>query len=1324
MTLPSSARRALRWILIALALIVALPLVAAAFVATFEISLSAGPWRDRLGEAASKRLGRTVTFEGPLELVPSLQPLIKVGGIRIANPPGFSSPEFAYLGEARLHVDLGALIGQEIRVHELSAENVRVQLERTADGRPNWRLFEGKPPPVQPSASQRTGAPDLSDVDVDVREIALRNLSVEYFAAGAGTRHYFQLEALDAAAPRGQPVTVALRGNVEKRFPYALAFTGGSVADLFQSEVNWPVKLSFEFLGTALQVNGSVVRNAQGEQVDLLVGMGTEDLTQIERLLQIKLPEVGATALSARVRWDGPRTTLSQLRGVMGRTTLDGELSFDSSGVRPRVSGRLTLPTLDLRPFLGMKPDEDDEPARSLLDTYRELEQQTFSLRALNQVDVDLDLGVERWLSLPGEVRDAQLQLNLTDGKLHAPVRATIAQVPLQGVVDADGSAALPTFLLELTAQNTRLGGLAELLAGVRGVQGDLGRFLFRLSGQGENLGQLTRTVDVRLGIADSTLSYGNVEGGRPVEFRLDDFEVRLPSAKPLTGRAKGSLLREPFDARFSAADLPTLARTLRSPFALTARASGATLQVDGTLAAPQADSGSDLRFRLAAGRAGDVGRWLGLSPKAAAPLLLAGHARATATEWRLNDYAFRLGRTRMSGEFARVALQSTPLIQARLDIERLDVPELDSMLAPAPPKPKDDAPRNTLDLPILPQGIDLTDADVQVRVARVNMKPADVTDVSFTGRIREGKMDPSPFAARIADTAFSGALALDLRGSQPQASVWVAASGVDVGDLLRKLNVAQDIEASVDSLRVQLIGRGSRLGEMLEKSDLDVNLEDGSLVLRDPTGKPLVKVDVKDGRALAEPGKPMRVDLNGSIDETPVTIGVTTGTAVSFLQGRDKVPFALRAEAAGARLQLEGKVKVPIGQAEGELELHIQGERLDTMNRLARVELPPWGPWSIGGRFVASARGYEVPDLALRVGESRLDGRGTYVSGAQRPRLDVRLSAPRVQLDDFQFGQWSPFESKDSPADAEPAEKMTVEAVRAKAKEAAAQGQRLLSRDTLRRLDAFLDVEVDEVLSGPDKLGSGTLHAQLAEGRLEFGPAQVEVPGGSAQFTATYEPTDRDVAVALQIAAERFDYGILARRIKPGTDFEGLVSLQLDVSGRARSLDNVMAHSNGRVDIALWPRNMRSGIFDLWAVNLFMALVPAVDPSKESKVNCAIGRFDLREGKLTHDAILIDTSRMRVLGQGQVDFDSEQLDFRLAPKAKSAQFFSLATPVSATGTLTDPKIGVAPGGMAQTTVRLLTSVFVVPLQKLMQGKLPRDGSDICSSGVRVLDER
>jgi hypothetical protein len=135
--------------------------------------------------------------------------------------------------------------------------------------------------------------------------------------------------------------------------------------------------------------------------------------------------------------------------------------------------------------------------------------------------------------------------------------------------------------------------------------------------------------------------------------------------------------------------------------------------------------------------------------------------------------------------------------------------------------------------------------------------------------------------------------------------------------------------------------------------------------------------------------------------------------------------------------------------------------------------------------------------------------------------------------------------------------------------------------------------------------------------------------------------------------------------------------------------------------------------------VNLLVALLPAVDPASESKVNCAVGRFDLRNGKLTQDQILMDTSRMRVTGVGNVDFATEVLAFRLVPKAKIPQFFSLATPVQVSGTITDFKIGVASSDGVETVGRLLTSIFVVPIQKLTQHSLPRDGADVCTNAMR-----
>jgi hypothetical protein len=1318
-------RRVLRWILVAIAVLLLLPPLAAVLIAWLEISISAGPWRGTIARAASDALGREVTLEGPLEFVPSLSPRLKVGGIRVANPPGFSTPEFASLGDARLWVDAKALLQRRLRVREITAQNVRVFLEIAQDRRVNWALGEARPDQARsPDGDAKAALEAAKDFRFEVETLGLRQLAVEFHNRPSGSTHFFDLDELTGAAKRGEPIRIALRGSVEKRFPYTLAFDGGTADELVQPTKPWPFQLGLQFLGTSFQANGAITRAPSGDSVEVLFGLGTEDLREIERLLQTKLPNVGATGLSGRVTADRLHVSISQLRGVMGRTTLEGDLQYDFSGKRPRVSGALSLPTLDLRPFLTGEREGPEEPPRSLLDTYRELEKVNVSLRELQLMDADLQLKVGRWLSLPGEVRDAELGIRLQDGVLRAPVQATIAGVPLRGEARVDGAAEVPSFDLQLGAQRTQLGGLAALLAGVQGVQGSVGKFLFHVSGRGENLGALTRTMDVKLAIGDGRLSYGNIEGGRPVEMRLDRLDVTLPGGRPLDGRIDGALLGEPFRARITAGDLPTVARTLRSPLEISARATGAELEVKGVLAQPQAGSGTDIQFRLVAPRAGDVGRWLGLSPKADAPARLQGSVRIRSDQWRLDDFLFRLGRSAIAGQVAQVGIGREPLIQARLNVDHLDVGELDRLRPPTQAAPKRTAEqtgkptRNMLDIPILPRGIDLTDADIDVNVKRVAMSPADVVDASFKGRIREGRMDPSPFAATYAGVRFTGAVAVDLRGSVPQASLWVAAGEVDVGRLLSTLKITDGLDARVEALRVQLIGRGSRLGEMLEKSALDAELDRGSLTLRDPSRRPLVAIALDKGLVRAPPGQPVSVTLDGTIDEVPVAIRIGTGAVRDVVRPGSKVPFSLEAQAAGARLDLQGKVTMPIQRQEGELTLRIAGERVNTLDRLARVELPPWGPWSIGGRFVSSERGYEVPDLELRVGESRLKGRGSYTTAGERPRVDVALTAPRIQLDDFKFGSWSPFEKKKQD---QPEKKLTVEEMRAKAKEAAAEGQKLLSRQTLTRLDAYLDVQVDEVLSGTDRLGSGSLHAQLAQGRLDFGPAKVNVPGGSALLSAAYEPSDTDVAVQMRIEVDRFDYGILARRIKPGTDLQGLFSLNFQLDSRAPTIDALMAHADGRVDFAVWPRNMRSGIFDLWAVNLFLALVPAVDPAKESKVNCAVGRFDLRDGELTHDAILMDTTRMRVAGEGRVDFDTETMHLRLAPKAKEPQFFSLATPIQVTGKLTDFKVGVAPGGVAETTLRFLTSVFVVPIEKLTKGRPPRDGADVCTNAMRVV---
>jgi hypothetical protein len=476
--------------------------------------------------------------------------------------------------------------------------------------------------------------------------------------------------------------------------------------------------------------------------------------------------------------------------------------------------------------------------------------------------------------------------------------------------------------------------------------------------------------------------------------------------------------------------------------------------------------------------------------------------------------------------------------------------------------------------------------------------------------------------------------------------------------------------------------------------------------VLRDRNTKGELRIALDEGLLSAAPGAPVGLSLIGAIDVTPIAIGVETATLQELANPKLAFPFMLTVGAADSALRLTGRVARPAGRGDIELALDASGARFSDLDHIVHTSLPPWGPWSAAGKFRMSQGGYRVDDLRLQVGASELTGRGTLDTSSGRPRLDVALAAPSLQLDDFRFGEWSPV-PKRTAVEAKPRGEGGAKV--------AEKVDRLLGRETLQRQDATLSVDVGQVLSGRDRLGDGHLEAKLANGIATLGPVQVKLPGGDARLSLVYEPADGDVRMRLRMLVDHLDYGVLARRIDPASDQRGIVSLRVEVDSRAAYPSEMLRHGNGRIDFALWPQDLKAGVFDLWAVSLLEALLPKMDPSSASKVNCAIGRFALADGKLNERTLLIDTSRIRVTGKGEADFGAETLHFRFEPRPKTPEFLSLAIPVEATGSFSDYHIGIAAGDVVGGIARLATSVIAVPFERLFGENLPANGEDVCS---------
>lgn len=1290
-------RRRIRAVIAALVgLPLAAALVAIVAFAVFGVTIDASRWRDAAAARATAALGRPVMLEGPFELILGRETLLRVGGVRILNPPGFSTPELATLGDARARFDLLDALRGRLHVLSVEAADGRLRLERMADGRANW-MSPARQTTEVPAARGGVTLP----VAIEVERIALRKLALEHYDARSARRRFVELDELTGSGNWNAPLQLALRGRIEHRFPYTISVEGGPARLLQDAAEPWPFTLDFEFLGTRLHAGGAVDAGKGEARFDF--GAGTEDLAQVERFLDTKLPRFGVAALYGTVIAAADAIEVAGLRGLLGKSELSGRLALALGGARPRVSGALTVATLDLRPFLDADPGPQDEPPG-----YDALARQSLPLRDLVPVDVDVDLRVGRWLGLPGDIRDARLELHADARGVQAPIGATFASVPFSGRLDLDTAAPTPALAVQLDAKDSALGDLARVLTGATGIEGTLGRFGVRLDGRGETLGALVRDLELALAVAAARLSYGNFAGGRSIAFTLDALDVALRRGERLRGSARGTLLGERVTLSIRGGTLPDMLRELATPVGLDLATANAKVRIEGTLARPDAEHGTDLAFRLEARRAGDLAGWLGIAPDSKLPLALRGRVRVVSDAWHLEEATLRLGRSKLTIDAHRTDLDGRPITVAAVRSPLIDVPELATLRAGAGARGK---PGASIDVPLLPYSIDLEDADIGLGLERVALGRIDLIDVGFAARVREGRLPPSPVAAQLAGAPFEGLVALDLRGEIPEATLKLTTGEVDVGALLRKLGVAEDIDGRVDALQVDLLARGSTLRDLAGRSSFEARMIGGSITVRGAAERPVAEIRVNQAVVGAPAGSRIQVELDGTLDEVPVAIQVASGTLADFARDATRVPFSVAANAAGARLTLEGEAALPLGRG-GQLTLEMSGERLDTLNGLARVDLPPWGPWSIRGPIRMTPTGYEVRRLLVRVGESRLIGTGRLDVTGPRPRLDVRVTAPSVQLDDFP----PPERLTDAPP------RPRAEELRATVRDAAGQTERLLSAGFLRRFDAYLDVEVQQVLSGADRLAYGAFRAQVVEGRLYLGPAQVNVTGGTLRLSISYDPTASEIELAIGAYVERFDYGILARRLRRADDVRGFFSLNLELSGRAPSLSTIMRHADGRIDFAVWPTDLRGGIFNLWSVNLLLALLPVIDPGAESHVNCVVGRFDLDDGVLTHDTMMIDTTRVRVRGAGRANFETEELAFVFRPRAKGFALFRLQTPLRVTGTLTDFSIGIERRDLLVSTLRMLASPIIVPFERLTLGPLPRDGADVCTDPLRAYD--
>jgi uncharacterized protein involved in outer membrane biogenesis len=999
-------------------LISAILMAMMAYILVIGFELDANYINQKIEKNLSENLGRKVIIDGPSRFKINAKPSIILRNFHIANPDGFTATPNPYLfsvKEAKLSLNLWGLLYGRLIIDNVSGQGLGLELIETKDGRNNW------------SFKQTPEDPDSLVLILNLLEhsefknIDLNQLNISYQKQNEKA-HTFKLTQMDAHLTTKDNITIKLEGIVEDKFPYKISVQGHSLetiinviqakqpsnqSDAKDKENDWPFQLNLDFLESHLNVAGTL----NAEDTKFGVDLKTPDLRKFGKLLDLQLPNTGAAEISSNIVIKDQSVQLDKLSGTLGKSKLTGKLTILNEA-HLKINGEINLPTLDFTPLIQTENIEEASPPDNLVQLYRQLLNNDLDLSGLGLADADIKLNIKQILGLPGQISEAKAQFKLKNSKLSIPMQLNMANVNLNGQFEASTNQKASSLMLKLWTHEEEIGDLAELLFGIKGIKGQLGRFDLKAQAQGSKIRDALENLNVSMNVDKSHLSYGNVEGSKAVNFDIESLNLNLPPSKPLNIKFIGSLLNQPLSIDVYGDSIIEIAKSEQGQLKLKAQAKNTRIDALANYSLKNNQPSFNLDLKLNSSDARDIANWFGLHNAQKVPFSVSGVFNSDENTWRLKDLAIQLASSNLQINASRINLKQRPLLALNIESQKIDANELEKLMPDTQPKKNIGTHKKqnnfNLNIPILPKGLDLSDADIKTHIKKINSASIIVENVEFNARIRDGYMNTSPFSASINRINYDGAILLDMRSPDPGINLWLNANQVNIGAMLKELNVTQDLEARFNNINLYLESHASLLSDLIAQAKLIGVLNQGEIKLKDPSTQSSALIKIEQGTVTASPQENLSLKLSGAVNQAPISIKLDTASTKDLLDTHKSIPVNLVTKISDTSLNLSGNLSRDIDEPNIHLQLHASGKSLNDLNQFLNTDVPPWGPWSLSGGFHMNKDGYLIKNLSLEIGDSKLEGNGSLLTASTPPKGDIRLRAQKIRLEDFRMDEWS----------------------------------------------------------------------------------------------------------------------------------------------------------------------------------------------------------------------------------------------------------------------------------------------------------------------------
>lgn len=419
-------------------------------------------------------------------------------------------------------------------------------------------------------------------------------------------------------------------------------------------------------------------------------------------------------------------------------------------------------------------------------------------------------------------------------------------------------------------------------------------------------------------------------------------------------------------------------------------------------------------------------------------------------------------------------------------------------------------------------------------------------------------------------------------------------------------------------------------------------------------------------------------IKVLGSFAGEPVEASGHSGPVLSIRDEASPFPLKAQAKIGATQVAVDGAITGLVGLRRFDTKIELSGRSMDELYQVVGIALPSTRPYRTAGRLVREEDVVRYQDFTGKVGESDLAGTLEWDTSGERPFMKGDLHSKVLDFADLGalVGTDREAERRNGVLPDMP-----------------------FSPERWSSVDADVSINAGTI-KRPEQLPIEKLGARIRmrERVLTLDPLEFGIAGGRLAGPVRLDGTGETIQADVRMRIQGLQLAKLFPTIRQNRASVGTLTGLVELKGTGNSVGRMLGTANGSLGAYMDGGRISRFMMELVALDLWDAARLKLGGDEAIDIRCALADFTVKNGVMSTNAFVFDTSVVLVEGAGTVNLRNEAMDLKLNPRPKDSSIASLNSPLFVQGTFSEPKVSPDMGKLAAKGIGALVMGIINPV--------------------------